>query len=248
MARLPRIVLPNVPIHVVQRGNDRMATFRAEDDFLRYRELLRQASERFECAIHAYVLMTNHVHLLLTPPSTEAASQMMQALGTRYVRYVNSRYQRTGCLWEGRFKSSVVDSENYLLTCARYIELNPVRAAIVSSPDHYSWSSYRCNAYGAPDSLITPHALYQSLGRSPVERRLAYRALYTQPIESQTLAGIRDAVQAGTVLGARTLHDNVARVAPLAASRMRHGGDRRSNRFAVFKGPGTLIQSTYLAP
>jgi putative transposase len=248
MARLPRIVLPNVPIHVVQRGNNRVATFRTADDFLRYRQLLLEASERFECAIHAYVLMTNHVHLLLTPPSTVAASQMMQALGTRYVRYVNRRYQRTGTLWEGRFKSSVVDSENYLLTCARYIELNPVRAAIVSVPDDYSWSSYRGNAYGAPDSLITPHALYESLGSSPAERRLAYQALFAQPIASQALDGIRDALQAGTVLGTSTLHDDVARTAPRVASRMRHGGDRRSNRFALFKGPGTLIESRYLAP
>ncbi|HUQ81821.1 MAG TPA: transposase [Gemmatimonadaceae bacterium] len=234
-------------MHVVQRGNNRMATFRTADDFLRYRQLLLQASERFECAIHAYVLMTNHVHLLLTPPSTEAASQMMQSLGTRYVRYVNRRHQRTGSLWEGRFRSSVVDSENYLLTCARYIELNPVRAAIVSSPDEYSWSSYRCNAYGAPDSLITPHSVYQSLGSSSAERRLAYRALFARPIES-TLDGIRDALQTGAVLGARALHDDVARSAPRAASRMRHGGDRRSNRFAVFKEPGSLIESRNPVP
>ena len=160
MARLPRFSLTGVPQHVIQRGNNRQACFAADEDYRFYLDCLRDASQRYRCAIHAYVLMTNHVHLLVTPGETGAISRFMQHVGRRYVQHFNFLYQRSGTLWEGRYKSSLVDAENYLLTCYRYIEMNPVRAAMVREPVEYRWSSHRANALGHPDSVLTPHALY----------------------------------------------------------------------------------------
>jgi putative transposase len=225
MARPLRVVLPGVPVHVVQRGNNRLPTFGSRDDFARYREFLHQVSGQFGCAIHAYVFMTNHVHLLLTPLDNQAVSRMMKMLGNRYVRYMNTRYHRTGGLWDGRFKSSVIDSERYLLTCARYIELNPVRARMVPAPDQYEWSSYRRNAYGHADRLITSHSVYDALGPSADARQCAYRGLFTGSMADETLDEIRNATRTGAVLGK-------------ASFRLRHGGDRKSR---IFKGSDPLI-------
>jgi len=152
MARLPRLDLPKIPQHVIQRGNNRRPCFVSSEDYTRYCEDLANAASHCGCAIHAYVLMTNHVHLLLTGSQRGAVSRMMQRLGRRYVACFNARYQRTGTLREGRFRSSLVDSGFYLLACYRYIELNPVRAAMVANPVDYRWSSYRHNALGNPDS------------------------------------------------------------------------------------------------
>src|ERR1700729_3005315 len=163
MARRPRLDLPCLPLHVIQRGNNRLPCFFQDDDFSTYREALQQTSKAEGVAIHAYVLMTNHVHLLMTCEAQGAVSRMMQALGRRYVRYVNAMYRRTGTLWEGRFKSCLVDSECYLLTCYRYIELNPLRAAMVETPESYLWSSYHANARGAHDPLVDPHPEYLAL-------------------------------------------------------------------------------------
>ncbi len=171
MARWPRIVLPGLPLHVVQRGNNRTPTFQSDSDFEHYREILTDALERTGCLVHAYVLMSNHVHLLLTSPDHRGVSRLMQMIGRRYVRFFNTRYNRTGTLWEGRFKSSLVDTASYLVTCSRYIELNPVRAGMVDSPAQYLWSSYQRLAAGSPDRLVTPHPLYSALGASPAERR-----------------------------------------------------------------------------
>jgi putative transposase len=169
MARQPRLDLPGIAQHVVQRGNDRHVCFAADTDYLRYLQELREASSKHDCAIHAYVLMTNHVHLLATPAATGGISRMMQAVGRRYVGSFNARDHRTGTLWEGRFKAALVDTDRYLLTCYRYIELNPVRAHMTDNPADYPWSSYHHNALGQFSPLITPHAQYTILGPYPTQ-------------------------------------------------------------------------------
>jgi putative transposase len=173
MARLPRCDLPGIAWHIVQRGNDRQACFADDAHYRRYRQDLGEAALKHGCELQAYVLMTHHVHLLVTPHETGAASRMMQAVGRRYVGGFNARYRRTGTLWEGRFKSALVDSADYLLTCYRYIELNPVRAGMATAPGDYRWSSHRRNAHGEQESRITPHAAYRSLGADHPERQQA---------------------------------------------------------------------------
>ena len=187
MARLPRLFLPSIPQHVIQRGNNRQACFYADEDYRFYLECLAEAARKYRASVHAYVLMTNHVHLLMTPTSAPGISRVMQTLGRRYVRTINHTYRRSGTLWEGRYHASLVQSERYLLTCYRYIELNPVRANITEGPGDYRWSSYACNALGNPDGLIEPHEEYLKLGREPTERQAAYRALFRVHIDPELL-------------------------------------------------------------
>lgn len=201
VARPPRLELAGVPLHVIQRGNNRVACFFGDVDRRFYLKCLGQAAARHKCAIHAYVLMTNHVHLLVTPDGRGSVGAMLQELGRRYVRVFNTVHERTGTLWEGRFKSSLVDSETYLLTCHRYIELNPVRAGLAAHPADYSWSSHAHHATGKPDGIITQHELYLALGRDSAERQAAFRALFATQIEPATLARIRETVNAGAALG-----------------------------------------------
>ena len=201
MPRKPRFFLSGMPVHVVQRGNNRQAIFFEAGDYRAYHGWLKAAAQRYRCAVHAYVLMTNHVHLLITPQDARAVSRMMQYVGRRYVPYINHEYGRTGTLWEGRFKSSAVDSQAYLLTCMRYIELNPVRAGIVKAPGDYPWSSYAANAFGGRDELLTPHELYAALGADAEVRCEAYRALFREALEEEPLTQIRAAWQTGTPLG-----------------------------------------------
>ncbi len=201
MPRSPRLDLATVPQHVIQRGNDRQPCFFREIDYIRYLQDLREAALKCGCQIHAYVLMTNHVHLLVTPREAGAVSRMMQSVGRRYVRYINDTLARTGTLWEGRYKSSLVDSEHYLLACYRYIELNPVRAAMVALPDEYRWSSYACNGRGSVDLLITPHPVYRDIHPDAESRRAHYRALVAQGIGEDELAMIRTYAQRQRALG-----------------------------------------------
>lgn len=201
MARLPRLDLPQIPQHIVQRGNNRQPCFVSEEDYSRCREDLADAAVHCGCAIHACVLMTNHVHLLVTGAKRGAVSRMMQRLGRRYVAYFNAQYRRTGTLWEGRFKSSLIDSDRYLLTCYRYMKLNPVRAAMVANPADYRWSSHRCNALGESDRLISPHLLYLGLGANAGLRQSAYRALFKHALGDDDLADIREHVQQQRALG-----------------------------------------------
>jgi len=193
--------LTGVPQHLIQRGNNRAACFFAEDDYRFYLDCLGEAAQKTGCDLHAYVLMTNHVHLLVTPAEQDSLARLMQSVGRRYVQYVNYTYQRTGTLWEGRYKASLVDAERYFLTCSRYIELNPVRAAVVDNPGDYRWSSYRCNALGDADPLLTPHRIYQRLGRSEAECHAAYRTLFRTAIDARTLTAIRDSANQSQVLG-----------------------------------------------
>ena len=201
MARTPRIELPEVPLHIIQRGNNRLPCFFGDVDRRFYLKCLAEAAGRRGCAVHAYVLMSNHVHLLVTPKEQGAASAMMQDIGRRYVRVINTLYGRSGTLWEGRYKSSLIDSDNYLLTCHRYIELNPVRAGITDKPDDYAWSSHRHYANAIADPAITEHEVFAALGASATDRQEAFRSLFHLPMDQQTLKQIRDAANSGSALG-----------------------------------------------
>lgn len=221
--------MPGVPTHVVQRGNNRQPVFFDDADILAYLNWLKQSAARYDCTIHAYVLMTNHVHLLLTPMGTESVSRMMQYVGRRFVPYINHRHGRSGTLWEGRFKSSLVESEAYLLACMRYIELNPVRAALVAAPADYRWSSHRANAGGDDDALLTPHETYRALGGNRAERTGAYRALFADAAgDVERLAAIRSAWQTGTPLGSDRFRKEVERRLEIKVGYARPGRPRSS--------------------
>ena len=195
MPRHLRIDLPGIPQHVVQRGNDRQPCFFTDADYLCYRTLLREAALREGCAVHAYVLMTNHVHLLLTPRQPHAVPRTLQALGRRYVRYINDTHHRSGTLWEGRYKSSLVDNGDYLLHCHRYIELNPLRAAMVGDPRDYRWSSHRALAFGDADPLVHTHPAYQTLADDPATRQCLYREMVMATVDPADVDAIRRHLQ-----------------------------------------------------
>ena len=198
MPRPRRFAIAGQPLHIVQRGNNRTPTFVAVGDYLVYLQLLAAAATHAGCAVHAYALMGNHVHLLLTPDGPWSASALLHQVGSRYVRYFNDRHERTGTLWEGRFRSCVVDSEAYVLRCYRYIERNPVRAGIVADAADYPWSSYRRNALGVRNPLIRPHPVYEALDGDAQVRLAAYRAIVDSDVPAQELSELRAALKAGT--------------------------------------------------
>ncbi len=209
MARLPRLNLPNIPQHIVQRGNNRQAIFFHEDDYSVYLQYLREALSKNNCKLYGFVLMTNHVHLLVLGETSAGVSGLMQAVGRRYVRYVNATYQRSGTLFEGRFKSSLVDSERYLLTCMRYIELNPVRAGVAGDPVDYRWSSYQHHiGEYVMDWLAEPEE-YRRLARSAQARALAYRELFKQPLAVADLEAIRSHLNKDCALGSSRFQDEI---------------------------------------
>lgn len=201
MARLRRVELINVPQHIIQRGNNRHVCFTTNEDFQAYIYWLKEYSNKFSVAIHAWVLMTNHVHLLCTPRKPKAISLMMQSLGRRYVQYFNYSYKRTGTLWEGRYKACLVQQESYLLHLYRYIELNPVRASMVDEPADYIWSSYQINALGKESELCEPHSIYLGLGKTKEQRLNCYRSLFQIHIDGELLIDIRKATNKGMALG-----------------------------------------------
>jgi len=231
MARLPRLYLPGCAQHVIQRGNNREACFYAEADYKAYLSFLKDAAAKYQVAIHAFVLMTNHVHLLVTPQSEQGVSRMMQAQGRKYVQYFNFTYGRSGTLWEGRYKSTVVDADNYLLTVYRYIELNPVRAKMVTHAAEYPWSSYQGNALGKPIQLLTPHALYSQLGKTDNERQIAYRGLFNGSLPERELTAIRDATNKAWVLGDGRFKAQIAAKTGRRPEPLGRGGDRKSAAF-----------------
>jgi len=228
MARHARFIVPGLPQHVIQRGNNRGVIFVDQDDYRFYLEKLQSACQDFRCKIHAYVLMTNHVHLLLTPEAKESLGKVMQSVGRSYVQYFNYRYQRTGTLWEGRYKSTLLDSEHYLLTCYRYIEMNPVRAGMVKAPAEYPWSSYQVNAHGKQDRLIDPHELYLRLAESAHDRQSAYRALFYRHIDSRILNEIRQATNTEWVLGNARFREHIEALTGRQVQPKSRGGDRKS--------------------
>jgi putative transposase len=210
MARLPRIDLPDIAQHIIQRGNNRQPCFADPGDYASYLRELAAAAAKHACAIHAYVLMTNHVHLLATPHEPGAISRMMQAIGRRYVGRFNARYRRTGTLWEGRYKAALVDRARYTLACYRYIELNPVRAGMVVAPGDYRWSSHAHNALGLEQSFVTPHSTYLALDPSGDARRKRYCALFDKPPPTGEMNEIRRYTQQQRVYGSTKLRRQVA--------------------------------------
>lgn len=223
-------------MHIVQRGVNRARCFEGDGDCLLYLSLLEKMCNRFGCRVHAYVLMSNHVHLLTTPDAAGAASVMMKNLGQQYVQKFNRTRGRTGTLWEGRFKSSIVDSDAYLFRCYQYIELNPVRAGMVGSPREYEWSSFRVNAMGRASSLVTPHPLYLSLAPTSVQRQFAYQALFgTSAISQEDTAEIRDALKSGLPLGRPGFVNQLEQVLVARTQSARNGRPRgrKTTRSAI---------------
>ena len=201
MSRRLRLCPAGIPQHIVQRGNNRQICFASDDDIAAYANWLHEAALKYEVLIHAWVFMTNHVHLLVTPQVELASSLMMQYIGRHYVHYFNYKYRRAGTLWEGRYHSNLLQQEHYLLACQRYIELNPVRAKMVADPADYKWSSYRSNALGVKSEMLTPHPVYMSLGRTKASRLLNYRALFGADTDEGLLQDIRYSLNKGLVLG-----------------------------------------------
>jgi putative transposase len=211
MARLPRLVLPHQPHHVIQRGNDRQLIFRDQEDYQRFLGWLKESARFYSVAVHSYVLMPNHLHLLATPGDNDGLAQMMQKLGRFYVPWFNNKYERTGGLFQGRFRTSLVDSERYFLACSRYIELNPVRGHLAAVPEDYPWSSYAHHAGSRVDPIVTDHALYWALGNTPFQREAAYIELVQQGLSGDELDLINTAVLKGQPLGSEAFKAELER-------------------------------------
>ena len=236
MPRRPRTHLDDVPLHIVQRGHNRQPCFFAEEDYYTYLHWLGEALRENGCVLHAYALMTNHVHLLLTPAKAELVSRLVISIGRRYVQYVNTTYRRTGTLWDSRYKSSLIQAETYLLQCMRYIELNPVRAAMVDDPAHYRWTSYRCNALGQDNAILSPHPVYLGIAKTGSGRLSAYRALFRAHLDKAVIADIRLALNQSQPLGDSRFYAGIESVI----------GERRQAR--PRGRPRNLVESASAAP
>lgn len=230
MPRRPRVALAGIPVHMIQRGHNRKACFFADEDYALYLAHLAELSVRFGCAVHAFVLMTNHVHVLVTPKEAQGASLLMKHLGQRYVQYVNRTYRRSGTLWEGRFRSCIAQEEEYILACQRYIELNPVRAGLVTHPRHYRWSSYRTNAEGKASALLTPHAQYLALGSPEEARRESYRELFRSALDPEVVQEIRDATNGNYALGGERFKRHIEMVLGRRVTRGQRGRPRKREK------------------
>lgn len=241
MPRRSRLNITGLPQHLIQRGNNRHATFFAEEDYRAYIGWLVDAAKKYDCRIYAYVLMTNHVHLLASTTRPMGLSLMMQYVGRYFVRYINRVYRRSGTLWEGRFKASLVDTDHYFLRCCRYIECNPVRASMVEGPGEYHWSSYRSHAFGLPDPLVASHEQYERLGASNEARQAAYRALFLTELETKELAEIRDGTNRGYPLGSERFKDEIERALQQAVRPPKRGRPPRTpantagERLAIYR-------------
>ncbi|WP_010485698.1 transposase [Pseudomonas sp. S9] len=201
MPRRARLLLPGMSLHLIQRGNNRSVCFYRDEDYQFYLEHLADQAQKHGCAVHAWCLMTNHVHLLITPSTVESVGRLMKGLGQRYVQYINRTYRRSGTLWEGRYRSCLLNEESYVLACYRYIEMNPVRAGMVDHPAEYRWSSYRVNAQGESSSLIKPHLLFSRLGEDCEQRASAYRELFRYELDPGLVDQIRSATNSNYALG-----------------------------------------------
>lgn len=228
MARFPRIILSDQPHHVIQRGNNRQAIFLENQDYEFYLAKLKICADENNCRIHAYIQMTNHVHLLVSPTCVESLSKTMRMLGCYYVRYFNDKYQRTGTLLEGRYKASLIDSEQYLFICMRYIELNPVRAGIVEHPSQYRWSSYHHNALGKTDALIQVHERYHTLGNNMQVCQKHYSELFRHSLQQEVLSELRATANKCRVFGSCQFKRIVSLRLARAIEAGSHGGDRKS--------------------
>lgn len=209
MPRKQRFYIPGIPAHVMQRGHNRNPIFFNDLDYLEYLKILKKVVDKYECQIHAYMLMTNHVHLLLTPSTSKSISLLFQSLGRMYVSYINTKYQRSGTLWEGRHKGNVVESDSYFLTCMKYIELNPVRAHMVECPSDCPWSSYSSNGKGKYNVILTEHEVYSRLADNQSDRLKAYNDLFDIKLNSQVLSDLENSIQSGTPLGSDSFMKNI---------------------------------------
>lgn len=230
MPRQQRYRLPGVAQHVIQRGNNRQATFFENSDYRKYLECLRESGERYGCRIHSYVLMTNHVHLLMTPLEPDGIGKMMQSVGRKYVQYLNTKYRRTGTLWEGRYKASPIESDGYLLSCYRYIELNPVRAGIVKCPGDYPWSSYQRNAFGRESGIVRPHERYRALGITENAMQQAYRELFRTTLNNELLQKIRETINQCRVMGNDRFRDQIEKALAIKTAPCKRGRPRKDKR------------------
>ena len=212
MPRRARFCPAGYPIHVIQRGNNRQAIFTSDADLAAYAHWLAEGAERFDVTVHCWVFMTNHVHLLVTASDHTSLSRLMQFLGRLYVRYFNYTYSRSGTLFEGRFKTCIVQENRYLLTCMRYIELNPVRAGMVKDPGDYRWSSYRSHAFGVRAGSWSPHCLYLDLATTEKQRQQIWRALINETLDIEVLAKVRHCANTGLVLGTESFREQVQRL------------------------------------
>lgn len=220
-----------IPVHIIQRGNDRIDCFRSDKDRGVYMKYLRKAASKYKVNIHAWVLMSNHVHLLATPGRDNSTSRMMQYVGRFYVRYFNKRYDRTGTLWEGRFRSCLVQSERYFLTCQKYIELNPVRAGMVENPADFHWSSHRFNTRIVTSSFCVPHEVYLAMGSTESDRVVAYRELFLETLSAEQLKSIRDATNKELVFGSEGFKNQIERRSGLLSRPSKRGPKSHGNSF-----------------
>ena len=231
MARLPRLVIPDQPLHIMHRGNNRQDIFNTEDDLVRVKEDIEHGLKKSGCSLHAYVIMSNHLHLLVTPESKRELAFFMQAMANRYVRYYNALHKRTGTIWEGRYKSCLVDSDSYLFSLYKYIEMNPVNANMVEDIAEYQWSSYAYNALGKPDKLITEHSLYTRLGKTNNLRCNRYKEIFNRLDISQQQKKITKATLAGEVYGSERFHYKISQLVNRVTRLGSHGGDRKSEGY-----------------
>ena len=231
MARLPRLVIPNQPLHIMHRGNNKQDIFTTEDDMVRIKEDIAHGLEKSGCSLHAYVIMTNHLHLLITPENKKQLAVFTQSMANRYVRYYNALHKRTGTLWEGRYKSCLVDSDSYLFSLYKYIEMNPVKANMVADVSEYEWSSYAHNALGKTDDLITEHCLYEQLSSKPELRHQRYKNIFERIEISKHRLQITKATLAGEVYGSESFHRKISKLVNRTTKLTSHGGDRKSEGF-----------------
>jgi len=241
MPRLPRLFLPGQAHHVIQRGNNRQAIFWHDEDYHLFLSHLADGLAAEGCRLHAYVLMTNHVHLLVSAEAAAAIPRLMQSVGRRYVTKVNRAYGRTGTLWEGRYKSTILDSETYVLACHRYIEANPLRARMVTAAAAYPWSSYRCHALGRADPLLTPHPTYTALAPTASGRQEAYRALFDQGLDDDLLDALRDATNRGWVPGSGRFQSEIAAALGRRVTPPRRGRPPKTQEPAPTEGHPRLL-------
>jgi putative transposase len=230
MARLPRYVIPGQPQHIIQRGNNRQVIFAAEADYQFFRDALIDTAAKHGLLIHAYVWMTNHIHLLATPQFEDSIAKVFQSVGRKYVQYYNYTYKRSGTLWEGRYRATIVDSEQYLLKLMRYIELNPVRASMTKHPADYPWSSYTFNAeskVGLNSYWLTPHNEYLRLGQNDIERQTAYQQLFKADLSTNDLVQIRECTHKGWALGSQRFIDEIERLTKRQATSKGIGRPRK---------------------
>ncbi len=231
MARLPRIVIPNQPLHIMHRGNNRQAIFESDEDMIRIKEDIQHSLQKSHCYLHTYVIMTNHLHLLITPEDKTQLAVFMQSMANRYVRFFNAKHHRTGTIWEGRFKSCLVDSEQYLFTLYKYIEMNPIKAGMVEVLSDYPWSSYAYNALGQDDDLITEHSVYHALGDTTQQRCDAYKNLFDSLSLEKQNDQITQATLRGEVYGSDNFHHQIKKLISRPTVLSAHGGDRKSKAF-----------------